>query len=139
MEWAASPLLKPPVATWECQPYRANSGFSEETGNPVVCEISFSICATSSSHKANKTYLQATSNLWTTIYKLFCPPGLSRTNTFLYQFLLLMPQPPPHQLQIRRISILLSLCQPLIVHSLTRLVPSSPRQSVLPEVLRFLA
>ena len=134
-EWAASSLLKPLVGTWECQPHRANSSFSEEIGNPIVCEISFSMCATSSSYKANKTYLQATSNLWTTIYKLFCPPGLSRTNTFLYQFLLLMPQPPPHQLQIRRISILLSLCPPLIVHSPNQAGPSSPRQSVLSKVL----
>lgn len=84
-EWAASSLLKPLVGTWECQPHRANSSFSEEIGNPIVCEISFSMCATSSSYKANKTYLQATSNLWTTIYKLFCPPGLSRTNTSLCQ------------------------------------------------------
>lgn len=54
---------------------------------------------------------------------------------FFTSYLLLMSQPPPHQLQIRRASILLSLCPPLIVHSHTRLVPSSPRQSVLPTVL----
>ena len=47
----------------------------------------------------------------------------------------LMSQAPPHQLQIRRISILLSLCPPLIVHSPNQAGPSSPRQSVLSKVL----
>lgn len=45
--------------------------------------------------------------------------------SFFASCLPLMSQPPPRQLQIR-ISILLSLCPPLIVHSLTRLVPALP-------------
>lgn len=92
------------------------------------------MCATSSSYKANKTYLQATSNLWTTIYKLFCPPGLSRTNIFLCQLSPpYVPAPSPSTPNKDRYPVVtLSTPHSPLTHQAG---PSSPRQSVLSKVL----